>query len=250
MDTHELSKIMGRRLKEERENKKLSHVSLSKALRERYGIEISKDSLINYEVSVDHHTKSYKNNGMKVEYLRCLADFYGVSTDYLLGLSDTKAADERIKCSCRYTGLSEKTVKTLHRLSQTRDNHDNLMLFLDILLSEDRIACRSSLGECIYNAAYADFLLVETENGPSISEFLDMDPEEQEKFLQSHSNEEKEQKENFKKAVSRGDNLVPVPISDILYLYLHKAELLLQIVLQETVAEAREKITRSINMSN
>lgn len=93
------SLIMAARLKQLRKERKLSHVSLSTALNQQYGIDISRDSLMSYEVTDPNHNKPYKNEGMRVEYLRCLADFYGVSSDYLLGLTDDPskkpaAADE------------------------------------------------------------------------------------------------------------------------------------------------------------
>lgn len=86
--SNESSILMAQRLKDLRKEKNISHVSLSNAIKEKYGIEISRDSLMSYEVSDPNHTKAYKNEGMRVEYLRCLADFYGVSSDYLLGLTD------------------------------------------------------------------------------------------------------------------------------------------------------------------
>ena len=82
---NEKSFVMAKRLKELREGKRLSHVNLAKALKDQYGIEISRDSLMAYEVSDPNNTKAYRNEGMKVEYLRCLAEYYGVSVDYLLG---------------------------------------------------------------------------------------------------------------------------------------------------------------------
>lgn len=115
------SLLMAKRLKELREEKKLSHVSLSKALKERYDIDISRDSLMCYEVSDPHHTKAYKNEGMRVEYLRCLADFYGVSSDYLLGFTNDRnkepsAVDE--------LGLSEKAVNEIRIIGKTRGFED------------------------------------------------------------------------------------------------------------------------------
>lgn len=113
METNK-SFIMADRLRQLRESKKLSHEKLSKTLSEKYGIKISSDSLMNYEVSREEHTKKYKNLGMRVEYLYCFADFYGVSTDYLLGLVDNPVPDQRIQAVCQYTGLSPTTVELLH----------------------------------------------------------------------------------------------------------------------------------------
>ena len=111
---HNSSFIMARRLKELRNSKGLSHESLRKALIEKYGIDISVDSLKNYEVSTDNHKKAYKNEGMRVEYLRCLSDFYNVSSDYIIGLSEVRSSDPTIKAFMDYTGLDEKAILHLH----------------------------------------------------------------------------------------------------------------------------------------
>lgn len=110
----EKSFVMAEHLKQLREEKGLSHEKLSKALFNQYGVKISADSLINYEVATADHSKAYKNQGMRVEYLRCLADFYGVSADYLLGLSDYRTANMDLAAACAFTGLSESAVGTLH----------------------------------------------------------------------------------------------------------------------------------------
>ena len=75
---------MAIRLKELREQHHLSHNNLSAALEKKYGIPISKDSLIAYEAEAMGHSRFGSNLKMKVEFLVCLADFYDVSTDYLL----------------------------------------------------------------------------------------------------------------------------------------------------------------------
>lgn len=91
MNLHEQSLKMAARLKDLRNEAGLSHQKLSEEIEKQYGIKVSKDSLINYEVSDPHHTKAYKNMGMRMEYICCLADFFQVSTDYLMGLSDCKS---------------------------------------------------------------------------------------------------------------------------------------------------------------
>lgn len=42
-----------------------------------------------------------------------LAQFFNVSTDYLLGLTDVKSTDADLKSICEYTGLSEESIKML-----------------------------------------------------------------------------------------------------------------------------------------
>ncbi len=142
MDNAKLSLKMGKRLKELRENKGLSHEKLGAELYDRYKDSnmtkpnskrkkrknqdntegeyerlISKDSLINYEVQSQDHTKAFTNNGMCVEYLRYLADYYNVSADYLIGLSDIPTSDETIQGIHKKTGLSEVATENLCELS-------------------------------------------------------------------------------------------------------------------------------------
>lgn len=126
----EKSIIMANRLKQLREGKGLSHEKLSRALYDQYQVKISPDSLMNYEVSDPGHTKAYKNQGMRVEYLRCLADFYGVSADYILGADVPMSTDVSVREIVNKTGLTEDNVVSLIAwanlpiISQLQDNED------------------------------------------------------------------------------------------------------------------------------
>lgn len=94
----------------------MSHVRLSAALYEKYGVKISRDSLMSYEISDPYHSKAGKNKGMRVEYLRCLADFYGVSADYILGTSSIRSAIPDMQQAVQYSLLSEKAISTIRGL--------------------------------------------------------------------------------------------------------------------------------------
>lgn len=109
----EQSFIIAKRLKELRESSGLSHEKLSKALKEQCGCSISADSLMNYEAPDEFHTKKYKNLGMKIESLLYLATFYGVSSDYILGLTDIKADNFAVRKIAELTGISEDNVNFL-----------------------------------------------------------------------------------------------------------------------------------------
>lgn len=52
-----------------------------------------------------------------LENLCKIADFYGVTTDYLLGRTNEPTANIDRRAACDYTGLSSKAVEHLHRLS-------------------------------------------------------------------------------------------------------------------------------------
>ena len=120
MTKQEQSFLMAKRLKGLREEKGLSHVGLKNALYEQYGIQISRDSLMSYEIQSEYHSKikggKYPNLNMGVEYLNAFAKFYGVSSDYLLGLSDKPTLDPYAAGASEYTGLSLEAVQALKGL--------------------------------------------------------------------------------------------------------------------------------------
>ena len=106
------------RLKSERTRAGLSHAKLSDAIREKYGISISVDSLKGYEVEKENQSKTGSNIGMRIEYLYYFADFYGVSTDYLLGRSDLRSKNEDVQTIHNTTGLSEGACSALAEIKQ------------------------------------------------------------------------------------------------------------------------------------
>lgn len=114
MDNKERSFEMATRLKALREENGLSFRDLSKALSEE-GITVSKDSLMNYEISEEHRSRSqdFPNLKMKSETLLALASLYGVSTDYLLCLSDAKTNNEEVASVAEYLGITAKAAESL-----------------------------------------------------------------------------------------------------------------------------------------
>lgn len=59
--------------------------------------------------------------------LEKLADYFGVSTDYILGRTDVKSPDTKIQGVCKYLGLTEQAVNILTELSK---HHSNLSDFI------------------------------------------------------------------------------------------------------------------------
>ena len=57
----------------------------------------------------------------KTENLIKIADFYGISVDYLLGVTSVPNRDTTIQAVCDYTGLSESAVKELKALSDMKE---------------------------------------------------------------------------------------------------------------------------------
>lgn len=128
---------IGERLKRLRKERNLSHIGLKKILEEEYGIEISRDSLMNYEVSEEAHCKFGTNLKMRVEYISALADLYGVSTDYLLGKSDIKTTNVTIKGIAEYTGLTELSIDFLHWLASEGNDIYSPRELINELLGRD-----------------------------------------------------------------------------------------------------------------
>ena len=115
MSGNKTTVILAKRIKACREAKGLSHARLSEALEDQFGIEISKASLINYEVAEEHHTRSGANIGMSVKNLVALARFYDVSVDWLLGLSEIPTPGPMLRAACEYTGLSSISAQRIKK---------------------------------------------------------------------------------------------------------------------------------------
>ena len=117
--------VMSKRLKECRKDyqtlgkKSLSHQSLQGLLAER-GVEISTDTLINYERDPSDSLPGRKGTcpGMSAENLCAFADLYGVSADFLLGRTDVKTADISDAAICAKLHLSETALAGLKYLCE------------------------------------------------------------------------------------------------------------------------------------
>ena len=106
--------ITSKRLKELREERRLSHKSLAAKLLFDYDFEISDKQLMYIEKGIDeYHTKSNAVAGMATKTLYALAKFYNVSADYILGFTDVKSPDTNMKAVCEYTGLNEDSIEWL-----------------------------------------------------------------------------------------------------------------------------------------
>lgn len=109
----ERKKLIATRIKTLRKSKNLSHQTLANELSQKYKIKISKDSLIQYEITDEYHAKWDKVKGMNIEYLYCIADYFKVSTDYLLGNTPNPTQDKNLDAVCKYTELSEKAIEKI-----------------------------------------------------------------------------------------------------------------------------------------
>lgn len=63
-----------------------------------------------------------------------LADYFGVSSDYLLGLSDVPTTDADLRAVCEYTGLSDEAVEFI---KSTKGNIKISVESINLMLSHD-----------------------------------------------------------------------------------------------------------------
>lgn len=70
---------------------------------------------------------NYQNDGAEcgINNLVKLADYFGVSTDWLLGRAKEKAVNVDVQAAVRYTGLSEETINALRDANQLISQMNN-----------------------------------------------------------------------------------------------------------------------------
>ena len=79
------------------------------------------------ELKISRASLEYYEKGKRkpdIEVLAKIAEYYKVSTDYLLGLSIAPTTDKDIQFVCDYTGLSENAVNMLVKLNLEWDVSD------------------------------------------------------------------------------------------------------------------------------
>ena len=108
---------MAKRLKELRKEKGYSYEDVSDLLSNNNG-SLSRDSLRNYEVAKENHTKSGSNLAMRADSLLALAQLYHVSTDYLLCETDIRSPEPDVALMVDYLGIGEDSIRFLHALNQ------------------------------------------------------------------------------------------------------------------------------------
>jgi transcriptional regulator with XRE-family HTH domain len=102
MSKHDVKNI-GNRIRELRERQGWTQEDLVEKLKAYERVERS--TLAKWETG---------RQDFKTKHIIALAEIFGVTSDYLLGISATPSTDLNIKSICDYTGLDEETVDFLH----------------------------------------------------------------------------------------------------------------------------------------
>lgn len=110
------------------------------------------------------------SNAPNVEKLANIAKYFGVSVDYLLGLTDITTADIKIKAMSEYIGLSEKAIKGLEDLCKTFKDENILLLTLDYCFYEPILLQRLMASLCGYVCCNMEEKILNAENNQDKAE--------------------------------------------------------------------------------
>lgn len=103
---------------------------------------INKQSLIDYEKAgkdIDKDSNTGRIDafaGMSVNNLRILADYFGVSTDYLLCKTSVSSPSEAMQANHDYTGLSQAAIEHLHHYAKEQKPYPEYLEIMGELLSD------------------------------------------------------------------------------------------------------------------
>ncbi len=86
-----------------------------------------------------------RGNSPDIKTVPIIADFFGVSVDYLITDTDVRTTDTNLKAVCNYTGLSESAVEVLHQI-KTRGEQDEASKAQSLLIFEAISSLFSSEG--------------------------------------------------------------------------------------------------------
>lgn len=110
-----------------------------KELCQKRGITVNKLEL---EVGMSQYSISRwkSSNSPTVDKLLRVAQYFGVSLDYLVGQVDISSPKPSIQAACVLTGLSEDSVANLAQLTQSEDYKNRVkLLAINLILEDDGI---------------------------------------------------------------------------------------------------------------
>lgn len=129
-------------------------------------------------LGVKRQTISLYMNGQSkpdAEQLKIIAQFFNVSADWLLGLTDISTKDMDVRTICEFTGLSDQAILKLHDLKEMR----YISLFISFLVSQKGIKILEKNIERAITAGIAFNLCPVNETGRiPFHEIQDMSEEE------------------------------------------------------------------------
>ena len=134
------NKIIGNRINTLLAIRRVKQKELAKVL----GV---KDNIISYFCS-----GARKPN---LEQIIEIAKYFNVSTDYLLGLTDIKSTNVKVKDICDYTGLTEYSISLLH------DSAENIFSISETILDTINLLLKQTSNSITYDKLADDFYFKE-----------------------------------------------------------------------------------------
>lgn len=161
MENLSTKEIFAARLKELRDQKGQTQEQFAKSLSELYGVSTSRGSISFYEKA---------ERTADVEFVAAVAKYCNVSTDYLVGITESRTIDTNIKSICEATGLKEEIVKGLLSMNRCK----KLRIELDALLTQARINESPRKGEVLYDLDIFNIILEEFKYADILSGIRDV----------------------------------------------------------------------------
>lgn len=96
-------------------------------------------------LGISRGTLSYYESGERkpdADIIYKMCEVFGVTADYLIGMSDVKSNDTELQAVCKYTGLSEEAIKQIIvkkncTINFGDDTYGNYLNTLNVVLSSD-----------------------------------------------------------------------------------------------------------------
>ncbi len=133
-----------------------------------------------HAIGVTDNTISYFCKGTRtpnIQQIIQIARYFGVSVDYLLGLTENQTTDEDVKTACKVTGLSEGAIKNIVAAGDA-DFLDCLLSNIDLDLIDSinsftaiKAVSRIFREECIISFCYLNSINIE---GRTIDDCFEM----------------------------------------------------------------------------
>lgn len=138
-----------------------------KTLREEAGLN---QSQLADKLGVSRGSISFYENGDRIpdiEFLRKVSEYFNVSADWLLGVSEEPCINGNLAHACRYTGLSQIAISQLHTMSSDDSYINRLGIdFIEKLL--DRNIVRYE--DCAWHSVFAEIQADRAESHPGLYE--------------------------------------------------------------------------------
>lgn len=132
---------IGERVKDLRQKQKLTLKELSEAIQSKTGQRIAISTLSDLEAYGDGDRP---NKEPRLSTLKAITDYFGISLDYLSGISEVKSPKIKLQAVHKMLGLSEDSIIKLQEANGL--NMYFVLLALDELIKDDNLYTLDILG--------------------------------------------------------------------------------------------------------